>query len=492
MAFGIGPHTAQWITPRPGTKSLPSLSDRPAPVLQKDIRKPPDSVPAALKDLDYWKAMECFDIFDVFQKGALDKGLFHRLLSSACREEKMSRKRSDEMFEHVDLDGNGVIDKEEFLSWVFDTSSNYCGGVRKRLAKIQPYAVKEYYRVLDKDGSGAIDKEEFLRFIRKFSPDAGLSRSAIYELFDYIDKDKSGEIDVEEFLDWVHPDRQYLREKGSLNEKPDVYSLPEGQGALESVEENEHLDSPVQSPKTASPNTATLASKRPAGKSGVANVSQTGKAALFEMPPGKPVTLEFTVSKNFRYTLHDAKKTLRRQFHPSVLQFKTRTDDTLGEGCGKLVVLVGRGIVLWDQTKMLPYMENPFTDVDSTRDWITKVMIERLPALINAAKLKKRAKKGEEEKAEQRALVRARSTPALNTSESILEDVEEERALSPKESWAQVKADTPGLSPLGSLRPPMQLGTTPASSRPNTQSSSRTQTGTSRSRKSAIWAGIGS
>lgn len=193
-------------------QTLPEVKTR------QDIRsKKSTKVPKCVKQLDFWKAMEYFDFCDTYKKGELDRKQWFKMLTAInLQAEQEFRSEINEdtcnaMFDEVDVDGGGTIDKEEWLAWAYQTYSNYCKSVRKRLESLEPKKVITYFRQIDKDGNGMVDIDEFQMFVSKFAPDCGLSPQAVRDLFKFIDADKSGEIDVNEFLDWVHPERKMAR-----------------------------------------------------------------------------------------------------------------------------------------------------------------------------------------------------------------------------------------------------------------------------------------
>jgi hypothetical protein len=108
------------------------------------------------------------------------------------------------------------------------------------------------------------------------------------------------------------------------------------------------------------------------------------KAALFEPEPKKPVELIFTIGRDFEATLHSIKLEIRKKYTKEQLELIVEYDDYVKK-CARIVVNVGRGIVLWDKTRMTPYEDDPFLLTPTARAWILKILKERLPDLMGAA-----------------------------------------------------------------------------------------------------------
>ena len=71
-------------------------------------------------------------------------------------------------FKEFDLDGNGVIDKDEFFQLVQQITPSMPKLLVKRIADL-------HFQAADKDGSNAIDENEFLsvyaELLKEYSPD---------------------------------------------------------------------------------------------------------------------------------------------------------------------------------------------------------------------------------------------------------------------------------------------------------------------------------
>ncbi|CAK9080068.1 unnamed protein product [Durusdinium trenchii] len=304
-------------------------------------------LPPSIRKLDYWRAIELFHLFDR-RTGELDKLGFYHLLTAASRDkEEIPRVQSDNIFNEIDMDGSGNIDKEEFLGWVFQTNSSFLSSVRRKLEVMPEAKVKALFEQMDKDENGCIDKEEFWNFVEKFSPGM-LSRQASDELHEFIDADRSGGIDGEEFLNWIHPGRELHLLKAEVSDE--------------------------------------LTGKVAAG---IINGTYTApKKPLMETEPGKPVVLQFWIGDEWISNFKALKRSLRAVFSSQQIQFDLQRDSRVMNTCSKLVAKVGRGIILWDRDRMLAFKDDPFMNQITAQNWIKDVLLQCLPDVINAANVR--------------------------------------------------------------------------------------------------------
>mmetsp|Transcript_8037 Transcript_8037/g.18760 ORF Transcript_8037/g.18760 Transcript_8037/m.18760 type:complete len:666 (+) Transcript_8037:56-2053(+) len=309
-------------------------------------------LPQSIRSIDYWRATELFQLFDR-RTGELDKLGFYHLMTAASRDkENISRKRSDAIFDEIDIDGSGRIDKEEFLGWVFQTNNSFLSSVRRKLESMDPGKVKALFEQMDEDSNRVIDKDEFWQFVEKFSPGM-LSRSASDELHEFIDADKSGGIDVDEFLNWVHPGRELKMLRAEVQDDKAVTGKVAA--GMVSVDEASYV-----------------APKKP----------------LMETEPGKPVVLEFWIGSEWSAPFESIKRSLRSVFSSQQIRFEARRDPNVIHTCSKLIAKVGRGIVLWDRDAMLAFKDDPFMNQATAGKWIKEVLLQCLPDVINAANVR--------------------------------------------------------------------------------------------------------
>lgn len=130
--------------------------------------------------------------WDENHDGVMDRSEFRRLWTSlefpGGRKSGIGGMNSDEIFDSVDVDGNGTLDFEEFVAFMFDP---------KRLTRD---VMIMYFRSAFMSlcgASGTVDRQGLEDL---FSQDA---RPLVAKLFEEIDTDKSGSIDFDEFCNYV-------------------------------------------------------------------------------------------------------------------------------------------------------------------------------------------------------------------------------------------------------------------------------------------------
>eukprot|EP00931_Biecheleriopsis_adriatica_P049956 TRINITY_DN28912_c0_g1_i1.p1 TRINITY_DN28912_c0_g1~~TRINITY_DN28912_c0_g1_i1.p1 ORF type:complete len:497 (+),score=100.37 TRINITY_DN28912_c0_g1_i1:130-1620(+) len=305
-------------------------------------------MPNCVTELDYWDAAEFFKMYDTMRTGQLDKPQFYRMLQGICarrdfgsaeNRDTMTERVSHQIFEEIDINQNGGIDKDEFMGWVFQTVNIRLNHLRDKLGKLTEEQVSKLFRQIDVSGNQALDKEEFWLLVSSIG---GVPKQASDDLHEFIDVDASGEIDVDEFLNWAKPDRQIDKllkdaksHKGLL--KADGYEAPE--------------------------------------------------KPLMEVRPGKPVVLEFTVGQEYRHAINKLKMTLSQVFTKKQVAWVIIEDPFVKHTCTKVVAKVGRGIELWNHDTMMAYRDDPFQTSDGrkTKQWLADLLKQCLPDIVSAA-----------------------------------------------------------------------------------------------------------
>lgn len=322
-------------------------------VLQKKVKPPVqldwDFVPASLMGLDYWKAIELFHRMDVYHTGYLEKMVFHSGMSLLYgSRDSLDQRKTDKLFENIDFTGWGSINLEEFLSWMFGTPSRSYGRIRQQLAALNPEWVMKSYRGRNRNADGFVDREEFSFLVSEACP-SQLTPEQCDHLFNLLDANECGEIFLVGFFDWLDPKSRLERKK----EQGD-FEIPPWMNKGKIIK----------------------------------NPTRSGKEALFETPPGKPLEIVFTAGLSARKVIHHVKKTMFR--YPDVIITFTFVADDDFEVCSKAVIQIGRGIVIWCRTEMIPYMEDPFRSQASTRTWLDNLFEERMPTLLPLKLLRRR------------------------------------------------------------------------------------------------------
>ena len=134
-------------------------------------------------------------LFDIDHSGTLELGEIRKLLHDQGVD--LSEEELDELAPMLDQNGDGVIDTEEFGSfltaWVAPDPS-----VRDELALA--------FRAIDHDGDGHISAEELRQALGSGS--GGLSQAELADLMTALDLDRSGAIEWEELITALAPDEQ--------------------------------------------------------------------------------------------------------------------------------------------------------------------------------------------------------------------------------------------------------------------------------------------
>mmetsp|Transcript_75563 Transcript_75563/g.133369 ORF Transcript_75563/g.133369 Transcript_75563/m.133369 type:complete len:514 (-) Transcript_75563:351-1892(-) len=274
-------------------------------VRKKELLRARQEVPKTVKKLSYWKALEFWNIADVYKTSSIGKQAFYTMIFNICRgKEVFSRDETDAMFDEIDVDNNGDMDKEEFLGWVFSTESNYIGSMRARLQHMEPWKVMDLFRMMDEDGSGEVDTEEFFNFCTEFLPaEEAMTRRACDELHDFIDFDKSGGVDVEELLNWVFPGRKLKKLLGGKDRYTAYDKWDDIQNKKDPNEEAE--DQFAQRSRTG---------RTKATKGALSDDFEAPDRPLFEQEPNQPVVLEFIIGKSYVVAMQRTLDQLRKVF----------------------------------------------------------------------------------------------------------------------------------------------------------------------------------
>jgi len=156
------------------------------------------------------QCLAIFEFLDVDRNGVVDRAEFRagvNILNSNHLPPDRRIRDPDAVFDLFDEDGSGDIDVSEFrhllsqsalLSDVTKTIGKYQAGILKRNHDM----LRTAFKFLDRDGSGEIDFDEFRIGIdllnKQLQGEGGQLRDA-KELFDLLDADGSGSISLDEF-----------------------------------------------------------------------------------------------------------------------------------------------------------------------------------------------------------------------------------------------------------------------------------------------------
>lgn len=363
---------------------LKSSSTEKGIVCESSPEKAPDYLmPRAIQCLDFWSVIQYFDVFDSLKRGYLERASFFTMLHGIMRDkgELLTRERSDAIFSEIDLDDGGTLDKEEFLGWVFQTSSNYVGNVRSKLQQMDPWKIGDLFRKIDTNGNGVIEPDEFWEFVYDYSP-LPMTREESDELHRFIDKDHSGDVDMDEFINWVHPGRELRLLLGKKDRETgyDRWQKHQSGEKQETVEEEiiaKRFVPTWEIPKTKQQDEG--------------GDDKFCDKAIMEGKPKEAVNIEFTIAKSFQPCFEAMKKQLRQVFGTTQVKFEVtyETERQIGCTCQRVFAKVGRGILYWDRDTMLPYQDDPFLDDETAAKWIRDVLCTTLPDVIGAHNLRR-------------------------------------------------------------------------------------------------------
>ena len=136
-----------------------------------------------------------FRRFDVNNDGHLDRNEFRQLLLATSS--KNADAQVDEIFRQADTDGDGKVDYQELIKYMFPASAQALQKLQKSFKNLND--VKSAFKRFDADGDGHVNKDELRQVM------SGFSAVEVDAIFALGDKDKSGGIDVQEFIGLMLP-----------------------------------------------------------------------------------------------------------------------------------------------------------------------------------------------------------------------------------------------------------------------------------------------
>eukprot|EP00092_Neocalanus_flemingeri_P000651 GFUD01000693.1.p1 GENE.GFUD01000693.1~~GFUD01000693.1.p1 ORF type:complete len:3364 (-),score=1087.83 GFUD01000693.1:1093-10800(-) len=141
-------------------------------------------------------AKAAFQRFDINGDGVMDKEEMKQMMTSASGK-KVSDGEVNALFQKGDLDGDGEVDMHEFIRLMFPACSEGISKLQKSFANLNE--VKAAFRKFDADGDGHITRQELKGVMAKFSD------SEVDAVFALGDRDQSGGIDYVEFIAMMIP-----------------------------------------------------------------------------------------------------------------------------------------------------------------------------------------------------------------------------------------------------------------------------------------------
>jgi len=149
-------------------------------------------------------AKAAFQRFDINGDGVMDKEEMKQMMNSASGK-KVSDGEVNALFQKGDLDGDGQVDMHEFIRLMFPACSEGISKLQKSFANLNE--VKAAFRKFDADGDGHITRQELKGVMAKFSD------SEVDAVFALGDRDQSGGIDYVEFIAMMIPNSGSILKK---------------------------------------------------------------------------------------------------------------------------------------------------------------------------------------------------------------------------------------------------------------------------------------
>lgn len=149
-------------------------------------------------------AKAAFQRFDINGDGVMDKEEMKQMMNSASGK-KVSDGEVNALFQKGDLDGDGQVDMHEFIRLMFPACSEGISKLQKSFANLNE--VKAAFRKFDADGDGHITRQELKGVMAKFSD------SEVDAVFALGDRDQSGGIDYIEFIAMMIPNSGSILKK---------------------------------------------------------------------------------------------------------------------------------------------------------------------------------------------------------------------------------------------------------------------------------------
>ena len=148
---------------------------------------------------------ELFDEIDEDGGGSLDKNELRQLLEKLGLE--VTDERVDSIFREMDADGEGAVELQEFLWWWKKAGKEF----REKLTKLKDEMaeVKSLFDQFDKDGSGEIGEDEISGLMQMLG--VPLNDDELADTMKELDKDGSGEVDFQEFYKWWRDPKSEVR-----------------------------------------------------------------------------------------------------------------------------------------------------------------------------------------------------------------------------------------------------------------------------------------
>eukprot|EP00930_Biecheleria_cincta_P083952 TRINITY_DN73455_c0_g1_i1.p1 TRINITY_DN73455_c0_g1~~TRINITY_DN73455_c0_g1_i1.p1 ORF type:complete len:185 (-),score=34.88 TRINITY_DN73455_c0_g1_i1:723-1277(-) len=142
------------------------------------------------------RMQEVFAKADVDMNGDVTKEEFLTVMDNIG----VSKSDAEGIFKRFDTNRNDILDKDEFFAFV----SKGAGELNRFISRYLIDTDQEIITVFNKwdtDGSGRISKDEFINVFVTLNP--AFTKKELEASWKAIDKNGDGELDTEEFIAWV-------------------------------------------------------------------------------------------------------------------------------------------------------------------------------------------------------------------------------------------------------------------------------------------------
>lgn len=147
----------------------------------------------ALRFLAYEDAMDMFRDIDRDGSGFIDPQELKEIATRLGN--PLSDKQLKALFRTIDTDKNGKISAEEFVAWIQDEQS------KNDVKKYFHATATKIFEDIDTDGSGFLDKEELKAVTIRLGE--VFTDKEISKIFKAMDKNKDGKVGLKEFINWL-------------------------------------------------------------------------------------------------------------------------------------------------------------------------------------------------------------------------------------------------------------------------------------------------
>lgn len=143
-----------------------------------------------------WNCQKFFELLDSGKNGKINQATFKILITKI--NPRVEEQNINFIFSLIDENKDEYISEEEFKKWLDPV--DFLRDILNQILKNVDLNLCEIFQNIDKNNNGALNKEEFQQFILSLDKNLQNLSSIIFES---IDRDKNGTIDLEEFIFWL-------------------------------------------------------------------------------------------------------------------------------------------------------------------------------------------------------------------------------------------------------------------------------------------------